>query len=185
MMKFKIQRLVTMLTFILLISFGSIYAQQQYQTSAGMLIVTIHLNNKPVTIKSKELQMLLDYETGNIVIKQDISSLTADNDTVQSKIDSMAGQQIVFEGKLGLDYINTLGHPPLDFQVEGSIQPGGKRIIGTGQLVHRVQGSLSACLLSLNFNIGLAEIFPDYQIVGLNNKTNVQVLQSLLGRVGD
>lgn len=163
---------------------GSI-AQEQYQTSAGLLIVKAHLDDKPVNMKSKELLIQIDYETGRIVIKQEISALKSDNDTIQSKLNSSQNEYVKFEGKLDLDYINTTGHPSLDFLVEGILYPGDHRVIGTGHLVHLDQGISTACLLSLTFKLDFDEIFPNHHLAGLSNMVYVNIIQSLLARAND
>lgn len=167
------------------INFTYSFAQEQYQTSAGLLIIIANLEDKPVNIKSKELLIQLDYETGKIVIKQKISALVSDNDTIQSRLRTMGNDYMKFEGKLDLDYINTTGHPPLDFLIEGIVYPGNNHVIGTGRLMHLVEGTSSACLLSLYFKLELNKVFPEFQLAGLNNEIYVEVLQSLLARAND
>ncbi|HDO27982.1 MAG TPA: hypothetical protein ENH02_07680 [Bacteroidetes bacterium] len=167
------------------INFTSVYAQEEYQTSAGTLIISAHLNDKPVKIKSKKLLILLDYETGKVMMKQEISALRSDNDTLQNKLEGKTNEYIRFEGKLGLDYINTRGHPPLDFQIEGIIYPQNYHVMGTGHLVHHVEGSSSTCLLSMTFQLEVDKLFPENQLPGLGNKMYIQIVQSLLARVNE
>jgi len=167
------------------VGFSGVYAQEEYRTSAGTLIITAFLDDKPVKISSRKLLILLDYETGKVVIKQKMSTLTSDNDTIQGKLESKTDEEIRFEGKLGLDYINTRGHPPLDFQVEGIIYPQNYHVIGSGHLVHRVHGTSSTCLLSMNFQLDIDELFPDNQLPELGKEVYIQVVQSLLGRVNE
>lgn len=180
---------VLLYSFLLLaftgLNYISVYAQEEYQTSAGTLIISAHLNDKPVKIRSKKLLILLDYETGKVMMKQEISALRSDNDTLQKKLESKTNEYIRFEGKLGLDYINTRGHPPLDFQVEGIIYPQNYHVMGKGHLVHYVEGSSSTCLLSMTFQLEIDALFPDNQLPGLGSKMYVQIVQSLLARVNE
>jgi len=111
--------------------------------------------------------------------------LRSDNDTIQKKLESKTNEYIRFEGKLGLDYINTRGHPPLDFKIEGVIYPQNNHVMGSGHLVHRVERTQSTCLLSMVFQLGIDEVFPDHQLPGLSNEIYVQVVQSLLARVNE
>ena len=164
-------------------SFTAAFAQQDmYLTTTGQLIIKAHLGERSVNIVSKDLIIMLDYETGKVVMKQKLSALKANNDSLQSTIQNMEDEYIRFEGKLGLDYINTSGHPPLDFAVEGTIYPGNKYVIGEGHLVHLVQGTENACLLSLSFTLQPKDIFPGYQQTDENDEIHVQVIQSLLAR---
>jgi len=167
------------------VGFTGIYAQEQYRTSAGTLIITAFLNDKPVKISSKKLLIILDYETGKVEIKQDISALTSENDIIREHLKSKSGQSIRFEGKLGLDYINTQGHPPMDFSVEGTILPQSYHVIGSGHLVHLAHGTSISCLLSMNFQLDVDQLFPGNKLPGLGNEVYVQVVQSLLPRVNE
>jgi len=186
----KIRFFKTAFILILLLAINLFHADAQeiYKTSSGLLIVTVHRDGKSVDLKSKELLILLDYETGKVVIKQEIPALLSNNDSIQQKLNDMEPESITFEGKLGLDYINTKGHPPLDFMVEGTIYPGDNHVIGSGNLIHRVQGTTSACLLTLSFTLRLDEldeVFQGYKKAGLHNEIHLQVMQSLLARVND
>jgi hypothetical protein len=151
-------------------------------TNKGLISVRLYHNNNPIEIKSNDLLILLDYETASIVIKQELSSLISDDELIQTKLTHYDDQLFELEGKLGIDYINTNGHPLLDFTVEGTLSPGKEHIIGSGHLVHRVQGTSSACLLSLSFILNLDEVFPDNQMEGMNNEIYVNVIQSLMAR---
>lgn len=163
-----------------------IYAQEEvYKTSSGLLIIKANFDGQIVNINSRKLLILLDYETGKVVMKQEFSALTSENDSIQSKLNIMKNEYIQFEGKLGLDYINTLGHPPLKFHVEGTMYPGNNHVLGTGHLEHIGQGATIACLLSLTFKLRADDVFPDHFLEGFDNEIYVTVLQSLLPRVGD
>ncbi len=176
-------------TLILLMFYGvglaGVSGQEQYRTTAGTLIITASLNGKPVKISSKNLLILLDYETGNVMMKQKISNLFSKNDTLISRLRSGTNESFRFEGKLGIDYINTQGHPPLDFPVEGTLYPQGYHLIGSGHLVHRVQRTTSTCLLSMNFQVEKEKLFKNNLVPGMSNEIHVQIVQSLLSRIGD
>lgn len=167
------------------INFTDVFAQKVYQTSSGLLLINAYLDDKPLKISSKGLIILLEYETGKLLIKQEVSALISDNDSIQSRLNSMENEYITFEGKLGLDYINTKGHPPLDFNVEGTMYPGNNHVLGNGHLEHIDQGASTACLLSLTFKLKPDEVFPDHFLEGFDSEIYVTVLQSLLPRVGD
>ncbi len=179
-----IMHIVLVMAFIVM-NLTGIFAQEEYQTSAGTLFITAFLNDKPVKIISKKLLIRLDYETGKVMMKQEISALTSDNDSIQSRLENKKNEYIRFEGKLGIDYINTKSHPPLDFPVEGIIYPQNKHVMGSGHLVHRVEGSSSSCLLSMTFQLSVDEAFPDIQLAGLDNEVYIQVVQSLLARINE
>ena len=182
-------RLLKYLLAILLyfgINSGIVSAQNElYRTSTGRLFIKADLNDTAINLNSDELVIMLDYETGDIILKQEISSLIADNDTIQSKLSELKDIYLKFEGKLGLDYINTTDHAPLDFQVEGIMYPQNVHVIGTGHLEHIAQKTSSACLLSLTFILEPEVVFPENQFPELHKNIYVKVVQSLLARVTD
>lgn len=164
---------------------GISFAQDEYRTSAGTLIIKVEQDGNPIKVRSKKLLILLDYETGKLVMKQKVSDLTSDNDGIQYWLNNNGDSEITFEGKLGIDYINTKGHPPLNFPVEGLLSPGESRIMGNGHLVHRVEKSSASCLLSMTFQLKLDDVFPGLKLQNVNNDIYVQVVQSLLARVNE
>ncbi len=171
------------LIMLLILPLTHVNAQDEYRTNAGILFIKVRYKEKLVNISSKQLLVLLDYETGKIIMKQKVSDLIADNDFLQSWLNKYQDQEIIFHGKLGIDYINTKGHPPLKFDIEGVLSPGDNQIIGQGLLVHQVEKTSSACLLSMNFRLKLEEIFPKINLVGVNDDIYVQIAQSLLAKV--
>lgn len=181
-------KMITPILVILLFTSASIiktYAQEEYRTSKGQLVIKVILDGQSVTISSKELLMRLDYESGKVFMKQKTSALASNNDSIQAALENMEDEFITFEGNLGLDYINTVEHPPQDFQIEGVLYPVNVYVLGSGLLVHRVQGTSSACLLSLSFNLNIDDLYPDYKIAGLNNELQLSIIQSLIARVNE
>jgi len=153
-----------------------------YTTNSARLIIKAHLDDNVFDITSKDLLIQLDYETGKVVMQQKISSLITTNDSLQSLWNNRTDKYIRFEGKLGLEYINTTAHPPLNFALEGTLFPGEKSVLGTGQLIHLVTGSTNACVLSLSFTLQPADVFPEYAGQNANDELHIQVIQSLLAR---
>ncbi len=177
---------MTMLLLFAGFGFNSDLAQGQfYRTATGRLIIKADLNDVSVTIESKDLLIQLDYETGNVVIRQEISAMKADNDSIQSMIKNNENGFLKFIGKLGLDYVNTTDHAPLDFGVEGTLFPQNIHVIGTGHLEHIAQRTTSACLLSLEFVLEPGVLFPENQIPGLHKNLHIKVIQSLLATGGE
>ncbi len=160
------------------------FAQQEdiYWTSKGQLIIRGQIDGEPIEIGSKELLVLLDYESGKVVMKQKISDLYTDNDMIREELNNVQEDYFRFEGKLGIDYINTTGHPPIDFQIEGTMYPRDKDVMGKGRLVHIVQGTANACLLSLTFQLDIDDVFQGLQLNGMDKKIYVTVVKSLLAR---
>jgi len=177
--------LIFLFVVLFILSTGKTFSQDYYRTNAGSLIIRVNQNNELVTINSKKLLIILDYETGKLTMTQKVSDLSTSNNAIQSWLEGHPDETITFEGKLGLDYINTTGHAPLDFPVEGTLSPGENRIMGDGHLVHRTGKMSASCLLSMTFQIKLDSVFPGLDLKGINNDVYIQIVQSLLGRIND
>lgn len=178
-----LKKIILLLFFITALT--KVYAQDEYRTNSGILFIKVQYKGELVNISSKQLLVLLDYETGKVILKQKVSNLFSDNNIVQSWIDKHRDEELIFTGKLGIDYINTKSHPPLDFKVEGYLSPGDSQIIGQGVLIHRVEKSSAACLLSMNFRLKFVDVFPGIELDGIGDDIYVQVAQSLLARVNE
>lgn len=123
--------------------------------------------------------MTLDYETTEIIIRFYLNTLNFNSDTLNNLVQSSL-KEIVFKGAFSLDYINTEGHTPLDFKVEGLLEAGNtKRIVeGKGEL-HHVDGSNNfACMLGMKMYLNLKDY--NIEIPNLENEIEVIITQALL-----
>ncbi len=148
-------------------------AQDVYRTQDGHMIITAISADTILKLTTKELLVLLDYEDARFKMKMDKSTFYTDNDSLDKKLALMKYEIIEFNGKLDIEYINTNGHPPLDFEVEGVISTNNHIIKGTGHLEHISSRGRISCLLTLKFNIKKDDL--GLKIEGLNLKDDIQI----------
>ena len=69
----------------------------------------------------------------------------------------------MFKGELGLEFVNTKKHPPLNFDFQGWLElPDDKKLIkGKGELHHIGDSDQIACMLGLVINLNLSELNID------------------------
>lgn len=184
-LKYDIRWLVNLISICVVLFVGNSLAAEEFKTNAGYMTITLMVGGEPVTIKTGKVLILLDYESGKINMKLNLSDLISDDPSIADKLKSYKDQNMQFEGKLGLDYINTQGHPPLDFNIEGLLEPANKPILGKGRLIHIAEGTKNACVLSISFLLKLDDLFPELSLDTINRNVNVNIIQSLLSRVND
>ncbi len=175
-----------LLLFIVLYSGTALFSQderQVYSTKNGELIISGIVGDSLFSIKSSELIMSLDYETAELRIRSNQKNME-NHDEVNSPVKPGHLQPgLLFEGKLGIDYVITKKHPPLDFTVEGYFFNGADKsfITGTGHLEH-IHANEYACLLNLDFTV-----LPDKLSINWpgNEPVHIQIIQTVLKRINE
>ncbi|MCB0634383.1 MAG: hypothetical protein R2824_32870 [Saprospiraceae bacterium] len=159
------------------------FSQDIYYTRNATLVLNGELDGKALTLQTGELNVKLDYETTEIIIRFPVSSLITDLDNLQTRIEK-TNSEVIYEGKLGLEYVNTENHPPMQFTTEGWLNINGeKRLIeGTGELHHIGKSNQYACMLGLNMVLDLEVLHIHLPIEGLENEFEVVITQALLQR---
>lgn len=173
------------LILLLLIAIGLQYGLSQdiYYTRNATLYLNGGVNGKALTLQTSELNVKLDYETAEIIIRFPVSSLTTDLDSLQHWIQNI-NSEVIYEGKLGLDYVNTENHPPMQFTTEGwlNINTEKRLIEGNGELHHVGQSNQYACVLGLNMILDLKALNIHLPIEGLDSEFEAIITQALLQR---
>ena len=160
-------------------------SQEIYQTKNGdMIITTVSTNDTIFKVITKKLFVLLNYENAEFEMKMDKSDFLTNNDSLNKQLALMKFEIITFKGKLDIDKINTNGHSPLDFNVEGMLSTNNKIIKGTGRLEHISNRSTFSCLLTLKFNLKKDELglnmgdFASY----LKEDIQIDIIQIVLNK---
>ena len=163
----------------------TVYAQNIYRTQNGTLEVRAILADSALHLRSKELAILLNYEDATFEMQVNPSSFRTGNDSLDEVLSNLSGNQISLTGKLGLEYINTTGHPPLDFQFTGVLSTSNEMVGGVGYLEHITNKGLFSCVLTMNFTMKVEDLGVD--ISGLNPDDEVQfeVVQIVMNRLED
>lgn len=172
------------ISIIFLTSFcSSVKAQEIYKTVKGTVQITGAWNDSALIAVSNELVVLLNYETAQFELRLDKSTLRTGVDSQDKKLKKFERDILIYEGKLGIEYIQTQSHPPQDFEVEGYLTcaPHNENIIGKGHLEH-IFGDVYSCILNMTFHLNLKEINLDIDLPGLQDEVHVEIIQTVLKR---
>ena len=156
-----------------------------YRTDNGNMIINAVLNDSALVVRTKELIVILDYESAEFTVVLNRSKLYSGVDSIDQNLRQMSFDPIELKGQLDLDYINTKGHPPLDFKVEGRMSTNNEQILGSGHLEHLMEGTSYACLLSMIFHIELKTLGLDLNVAGLTEEVHIEILQTVLRKETD
>ena len=166
---------------ILITIFTGIASAQNdvYYTRDATLKISGEFKGERVSGMTPSLGVKLDYETTKITIRFHLNTLEFNVDTLNTLVQSNLSE-VVFDGALSLEYINTEGHPPLDFMLEGIVTSTDLEtsIEGSGTLYHTDTSENFACLLSIKMNPKLDDFNID--VPGLENEIELVITQALL-----
>ena len=153
---------------------------QIYRTMNGQLTITGSVGDSVLMMRSNDLVISLDYESAELVIRLNKETLGREGETESANSLSNTSSEVLFKGKLGIDYVITQKHPPLDFEVEGYLFNGNEKsfVTGNGHLEH-IHANEYACILNLDFFIS-----PDLLSIDWpgEEKVKVQIIQTVLKR---
>lgn len=160
-------------------------AQDIYRTQNGDMLITVVSNDSILKITNKELFIQLSYETARFTMKMDKSNFKTGIDSLDKRLAQLKYDIIEFKGKLDIEYINTAGHPPLDFKVEGIISTNQKTISGDGHLDHISSRGLYSCLLTLKFNLKINDLGLNFEGLNLKEDIQIDIVQTVLNKSED
>ncbi|MFT5168191.1 MAG: hypothetical protein ACI8P3_003432 [Saprospiraceae bacterium] len=166
---------------ILSIALSNLVAQNNvYYTRNAILQVNGEFDGGLLLGQTRELIISLDYETTKIAIRFYPKSLRFNIDTLNEMI-AAENSEIIFKGELSLDHINTAGHPPLDFIVEGYLELGREKIKinGKGELHHMNDSGEFVCMLGMTIVLNLNDLGLKMP-AGLFEEVEIVITQALL-----
>jgi hypothetical protein len=157
-------------------------AQESYRSINGRVQITGIWNDSVLIARSNKLVIVLDYYTAKFKLKLDKSTLVTGIDSLDKKLKNLKYDYINYEGKLGIEYINTEGHPRMDFEVVGYLS-GSKvvKIVEKGQIEHLFNESYP-CILNMSFHIKLSDINLNINLPGLYDEIHIEIIQTILNR---
>lgn len=160
-------------------------AQDIYRTQNGDMIITAIAADTVFKVTTKKLFILLNYENANIIIKMDKSNFKIGIDSLDKRLAKLKYNIIEFKGKLDIEYINTIDHPPLDFKVEGILSTNQNIISGDGHLEHISNRGLYSCLLTLKFNLKINDLGLNFEGLNLKEDIQIDIVQTVLNKSED
>ncbi len=167
-------------TFSLLTLFAQHESSTYYTLNASLEVRTVW-QGEVVIFRSHEVSIALDYETAEMRLHLPVHSLESGIEVLDTRLRKEAPEEIDFTGKLGLAYINTNKHPPIDLEFEGVLDWDSQKvpIRGEGQLLHiNDQGQLVACMLGLETRIKTSQL--GIKEPALADELEIILIQALL-----
>ena len=104
-------------------------------------------------------------------------------DSLDKKLAQLKYEIIEYKGVLGVQSINTEGHPPLDFNVEGVLSTNNNIIKGTGHLEHIANRGLFSCVLTLKFNINKNDLGLNIEGLVIEENIQIEIVQNVLNKI--
>jgi len=158
-------------------------AQDVYRTLNGKMLITVVSNDSILKIKNDELVIQLNYETARFTMKMDKSNFKTGIDSLDKKLAQLKYEIIEYKGVLGIQSINTEGHPHLDFNVEGVLSTNNNIIKGTGHLEHIANRGLFSCVLTLKFNINKNDLGLNIEGLVIEENIQIEIVQNVLNKI--
>ncbi|GAB4253127.1 MAG: hypothetical protein Kow0079_08440 [Vicingaceae bacterium] len=173
-MKYLIHTALLLITFI-----GN--SQEIYRTTFGTLDILFFYNDSAVHATCKNVVVVLDYETAAFEIQIDKSKINTTIAIIDSSIQNKSFDFIYYKGKMGIEYIKTEKHPPMDFEVKGNLiyNNYSEELIGKGHLEH-IYGDVYSCILNMSFNLTINNLSEKTGIEGLKDYLKIELIQSVL-----
>ncbi len=162
-------------------------AQEWYRTRNSKIGFTGIYQENPFHVMSREANIFLNYETAEVRVAVPLLSFYSNDPVIDSILNLLPDWEITFEGKLGLDFINTKSHPLLTFQVEGWLEIGNtlKLIHFEGRLLHLTEQGEVSCMLSLYPAIDLEEFNIPAEDYGFYHVILGQINEAVLIKSND
>jgi|TARA_R110000782_G_scaffold270482_1_gene371731 hypothetical protein len=172
-----------LITIIVILFTTNTMAQDIYRTLNGKMLITVVSNDSILKIKNDELVIQLNYETARFTMKMDKSNFKTGIDSLDKKLTQLKYEIIEYKGVLGVQSINTEGHPPLDFNVEGVLSTNNNIIKGTGHLEHIANRGLFSCVLTLKFNINKNDLGLNIEGLVIEENIQIEIVQNVLNKI--
>lgn len=170
---------------IWLLVMGISSAAQVYQTQAGTILATGKYKGAGVTAVSNHLFMHLNYDKAEMHLRLSVPTLTTKNDSVNELLYRLAGQELIFSGKMNIAFVQTKSHPRQKFATQGMLFLNGigRPFRFNAVLEHFPRGNAS-CILSGEFIIDLKQFNIENLLPG-EEKVAVKFNQLVLKKPGE
>lgn len=156
-------------------------AQQKYQTREGIIEVIGSYGDSIISANSNQLFVLIDYETAEIGLTIDPTTLHTEADSLNAILASTSLKPVILRGKLNIPYVNTLQHPDqkLNFMAELEMNKMVNTIYADGLLKHVAGSDALSSLLTLNFKLRLSD-FGIFLPEAWGDEITVRIYQAML-----
>lgn len=177
-------RKIFTLIFILPFIWCTAYSQPDtYYTRNATLTMYGQMGDDIIKLQSRKLNVTLDYESACIIIRFPVSSLVSEVDSLNALFKMTRGE-VVFDGKLGMDYVMIDNHPPMKFNFEGTLMANNQlaNVRGEGELNHIGDRAGYSSMMGLCMMLNLNDLGVESPWPSLSNEFEAIVTQALLTR---
>ena len=175
----------TLLGLFALITCMSVAFGQQdiFYTRNATLTLNGKLNDEAIRLQATDLNVALNYETAEMIVRFPVNCLVSDVDSV-NYILSQSDAEIVFDSQLGIHFINAADTQNLNFGLEGWLIINGRDRIwlcGNGEL-HNINNPNYEAMFGMTMALNLNDLNLDIPLAGLDENFEVVMTQALLLR---
>lgn len=157
-------------------------SQEIYRTKNATIAVTCVVSDTVLIVQSKKLVLFLEEETAEFSLKVDKSTFYTGNPAIDSLFQSRPLDFVEFNGKIDLNFIHLEDHPPQDFEIEGRMKGQSNLIRGTGRIEFLDDGGSFSNVITMRFNIKLAELGFNFPGFDIHENIQIEILQAVLSR---
>lgn len=176
--------LSSLIVFLLLIP-SHPNAQDIYNTVNGQIsFVGVHGDTSFVATSNK-LVATLDYSTGMIKFRVDLSTIETKNDSLQERFHKISPQKLTFDGNINKGNLNTKEHGRRGLLIGGDLSLNrltDYKEVNAFMICYPAAEGDIACQLSIDFNLNLEEYELDERFPHVYENMNIQISQAILER---
>ena len=164
---------------------GITSAAQVYQTQAGTILASGRYKGASVSAVSNHLFMHLNYDRAEMHLRLEIPTLLTRNDSLEGLLYKLAGQELIFTGKMNIAFVQTKSHPKQKFTTQGTLFLNGmSRPFSISSILEHFPRGNASCILSGEFVIDLKQFNIKNLLPGEENVT-VKFNQLVLKKPGE
>ena len=117
----SMKKVVLLLVLISIVLPGLSQNEKIYVVRNGKLSVTTYYKDSLLRVRSNELKVTLDYETGDIAITLNPKSLRTGLDSLDIQLTETSFRDIIFLGNIGITNLNLSNDPEQEITVIGNL----------------------------------------------------------------
>lgn len=184
----SIHRLTISILFLTFLGIsGNCQDQDPIRTRYGALNINIYYQDTLLNLSSSKVLTVLNYETADIYIKLDPSTIASGYDSINDILINGFYDAVEFRGQLGVGYINPEEHFTQKFESNGDLTINGitQNVYMNGSLTHVDQGPDIACMLYLHLDFAIEDFELDELMEGFAPQACVEIIQPILATSSD
>lgn len=157
---------------------------QVYQAKNGLITVSGTYKGATVVAESRQLHVFINYDRAEMNMHVSIPLLRTGNDSLNTLLQALAGNELLFHGRFGSDHVHTKAHPKLQQKLNGTITLNHvtRPFSYTATLEHVASGTVS-CVLTGDFMLDLLQF--GVPVLPGENKVVIGFRELLLRKSGD